>query len=76
MSDLLKQAKDFNSLNDGISGKNPADVKLVKDLAERLEKVERGLINAFKHMESKKCLGDLPTSLFPLHDEFLDGDLK
>jgi len=45
-------------------------------LADRLEKVEAGLVVAFKHMESNKCLGGLPTPLYPLHDEFLDGDLK
>ena len=49
---------------------------LLLKLADRVEKVERGLATAFKHMEAKTCLGDLPTDLFPLHDEFLDGDLK
>ena len=40
MSELLKRADNFNSLSDGISGKNPADAKLVADLAERVRELQ------------------------------------
>lgn len=40
MSELLKRADNFNSLSDGISEKNPADTKLVTDLAYRIRELE------------------------------------
>lgn len=40
MSELLKRADNFNSLSDGTSGKNPADAKLVADLAERVRELQ------------------------------------
>jgi hypothetical protein len=40
MSDLLKRADLFNANSDGISGKNPADAKLVGELADRIRYLE------------------------------------
>lgn len=40
MSELLKRADLFNANSDGISGKNPADAKLVADMADRIRYLE------------------------------------
>jgi hypothetical protein len=40
MSELLKRADLFNCHSDGISGKNPADAKLVADLSARVRELE------------------------------------
>jgi len=39
--DLLKRADNFNSLNDGISGKNQVVVDLVNELATRIRELEK-----------------------------------
>lgn len=38
--ELMKRARNYDSLNDGLSGKNQADVKLVNDLADHIETLE------------------------------------
>lgn len=72
MSKLTTRAFDMA----GQENADGEEFDMIQELAERLKKVERGLANAFKHMEAQKAMSGLPTNLFPLHDEFLDGDLK
>jgi len=50
MNDLLKRADLFNSHSDSTSGKNPADAKLVADLADRIRHLETTSLSMSKRI--------------------------
>lgn len=72
MSKLTTRAFDMA----GQENCDSAEYDMIQELAERLKKVERGLYLAFKHLEEQKSNSGMPTPLWKLHDEYLDGDLK
>ncbi len=61
MSELLKRADNFNCHSDGTSGKNPADAKLVSDLADRVRELEHRITFAVEFVSDGKA-GDAAVS--------------